>query len=195
MPLPAWTVWGAAVALLLGIHLIASSGSFTLAEPRLSQIGITPATTLTHWWRHLWAGLFHTTPLHIVFNLALFTAAFFFATNGHDPLRTLLGAYWIGPVSVFLLHLILVLPLAHAGLPYAVSALDRPLVGFSVITYAVVGMALAQAPLPWMLGLSGLVVAFEVVGGAVLQATGPFIFVYHLVGFGLGFLARRVNAV
>jgi hypothetical protein len=184
----------AVVAGLLAIHLVASAGTFTLTEPRLSRIAITPATTLSLWWRHLWAGLFHTTPLHILFNLALFSLAFPFAIRGHTPLGTFLSGYAIGPVVVLLLHLALVRPLAGAGIPYAVGAMHVPLVGFSVIAYSIAGMAVMALPSPTLrLGVVGAVLAFEVVGGAVLRATGPFIFVYHLAGFCTGMLLRTVR--
>lgn len=185
-------IYGCAALLLLAVHSVTTGFSGTLQEPRLSSVGITPATTLTHWWRHLWAGLVHTNVAHIAFNLALFTIAFPFAMRGHDPLRTLLGAYWIGPVTVFVLHVLVVLPLAQGGFAYALSALHRPLVGFSVIAYALAGMAVVQAPRPIALGITATVVAFELTVGAVLRFTGPFIFAYHLAGFGVGALMRGV---
>jgi hypothetical protein len=180
-----------AVTVLLVLHLIATQGTFTLGPARLQALGVTPATTLTQWWRHLYAGLFHTTPVHILFNLALFALAFPFAIRGHAPLGTLLTGYAIGPTVVLLLHLLLVRPLAAGGLPYAVAALNVPLVGFSVIAYGILGMATAAIPSPtFRLGLVAVVLAFEVTAGAVLRATGPFIFVYHLAGFATGMLVR-----
>ncbi len=190
VPLSTGAVYAGVVALLLGLHLLVSWPGFTIQAVWLNRLGVTPATTLSQWWRHLEAGLFHTTPGHILFNLALFTLAFPFAARAHDPLRTVLGAYWLGPFVVFGLHLVLVLPLAKLGVPYAVSALDRPLVGFSVIAYATTGMALAGLSLPWALGLGTVAVAFELTGGVLLNATGPFIFVYHLGGLAAGFAAR-----
>ncbi|HUR62715.1 MAG TPA: hypothetical protein VM286_10185 [Candidatus Thermoplasmatota archaeon] len=184
----------AVVTGLLALHLVASAGSFTLTEPRLSRIAITPASTLSMWWRHLWAGLFHTTPLHILFNLALFSLAFPFAIRGHTPLATFLTGYAIGPIVVLLLHLALVRPLAGAGIPYAVGAMHVPLVGFSVIAYSIAGMATMAIPSPALrLGTVVLVLAFEVTAGVLLRATGPFIFVYHLAGFSTGMVLRVVR--
>lgn len=191
IPTATWAIFGVVVAGLVAIHLIATGGSWTLSQAAQDRIGITPARTLADGVRHLWAGFFHTTPTHIAFNLALFAAAFPLAA-GAAPLRTFGIAYLIGPASVFTLHLLVVRPLAAAGVPYAVQAMDRSLVGFSVIAYATAGMAIAVLALRQpvvALVASGVVVAFELVVG-LSGATGPFIFVYHLVGFGLGWAVR-----
>jgi hypothetical protein len=178
-----------ALAGLGAIHAVASGGTFTLRPGVLAAVGITPATTLSRGWLHLVAGLFHTTPLHIGFNLALFAAALPFAARGHSAWGTLGAAYLVGPAVVLAAHLLLVRPLAAAGMPYAVAAMDLPLVGFSVIAYATAGMAVAQAPAAWAVGLSCLVLAFEL-GAGLGRFTGPFIFAYHLLGFAAGALLR-----
>lgn len=189
VPTVATILWWAGVAgALVGVHLLATHGSGTLEGNSLSRIAITPATTLTHWWRHLWAGFFHTSWAHLTFNLAVFTLAMAFATRDQPAWATLANALWIGPLTVFVLHLVLVLPLATTGVPYAIKALDIPLVGFSVMAYSMGGMALVVAPPMLAGGLALLVVALEVV--FAIWVTGPFIAVYHLAGFGLGWWVR-----
>jgi hypothetical protein len=181
---------GGVVVLLLALHLVATHGTWHLGESAKQHLAITPATTLTQAWRHLWAGLFHNDPLHLGYNCAVFAVAFAFATRQMSPQLTLANMYWIGPFTVFALHLLVVLPLAKAGLPYAVDALHKPLVGFSVMAYSVAGAALTLAP-GWVAALSfaGLVV-YEVVLAAF--GTGPFIWLYHLGGFALGYWVRTL---
>src|SRR5688572_16692806 len=151
-PVVLWSGAGVLVG-LVAIHLVATHGTFHLAEATKAQVAITPATTLSHAWRHVYAGAFHDGPVHIGYNLAVFAVAFAFATREMSPGLTLANMYWIGPVTVFALHLLVVLPLAKLGVPYAVDALHRPLIGFSVMAYSVAGAALTLAP-GWVAGLS-----------------------------------------
>ena len=188
---PTVAVYACVVGGLVVLHLVATGGTWTLAQATLDRIGITPARTLVDGVRHLWAGFFHSNALHIGFNLILFSAAFPLAA-GQTPLRAFAVAYLIGPLSVLTLHLAVVRPLAAAGWPYAVSAMDRSLVGFSVIAYATAGMAFAVLAERNALAaalIAGGVLVVELVAG-LSGATGPFIFVYHLVGFALGWAAR-----
>ena len=182
---------GAAVVLgLLAIHLVATHGTFHLPDQTKAQVAVTPATTLTQGWRHLVAGFFHDGPVHIGYNLVVFAVAFAFATRQMGPGLTLANMYWIGPATVFALHLLVVLPLAKVGLPYAVAALDRPLVGFSVMAYSVAGAALTLAS-PWVAAATfGGLVAYELVLAGF--GTGPFIWLYHLGGFALGYWVRTL---
>lgn len=190
MPLSAlWT--GLAVAIgLLGLHLAASQGTGTLSDAWRSQVAITPATTMSHWWRHLVAGFFHKSWGHLAYNLAVFAVAFAVATRQMSPTLTLANAYWIGPFVVFTLHLLVVLPLANAGVPYAKNALDYPLVGFSVMAYSIAGAAFTQAPTWLAATFFAALVTFEVV--LAFLSTGPFIFLYHLSGFALGYWVRKL---
>ncbi len=173
---------------LLALHVWATGGTGTLAEPMRSRLAVTPATTLSLWWHHAWAGLFHKSWGHLAFNLAVFVVAFPFATRQMGPLATLGNAYWIGPFVVFSLHLALVLPLAHADVPYAVRALDYPLVGFSVMAYSMAGAALTLAPWKAAALTGALVVLFETAMAA--WSTGPFIAAYHVGGLALGYWVR-----
>lgn len=173
---------------LLGLHLWATHGTGALGDAMAGRLAITPATTLSHWWRHLWAGLFHKSWGHIAYNLAVFAIAFPLATRQMGPLATMANAYWIGPFVVFALHLLVVLPLAHAGVPYAARALDYPLVGFSVMAYSVAGAAFVLAPWKVAAGFAVALVAFEV--ALAVLSTGPFIWLYHLGGFALGYWVR-----
>lgn len=178
-------------ALLIGLHLWATNGAGVLREPRQDDLAVTPATTLSLWWHHLWAGLFHKSWGHLAYNLAVLAVALPFATRQMGPLATLGNAYWIGPFVVFTLHLLLVLPLAHAGNGSAVRALDYPLVGFSVMAYSVAGAALTlAAPKVVAIAAAGIAV-FEIVL-ALLGSTGPFIFAYHLGGLAMGFWVRTL---
>ncbi|MES2154886.1 MAG: hypothetical protein V4510_07095 [bacterium] len=181
-------VWLGVVCLLVVVHVFASGGTFTIRSTTLNAVAITPETTLSRWWNHVVAGFFHTTPIHLAFNVALFSLAFPFAIRGQSLWATLASAYAVSLFGVLLLHLAVVRPLAAAGLPYAVQAMTIPLVGFSVVAYATAGMAVAGIASPLLaLGLGATVVVFEAAAG-LGGFTGPFIFVYHLTGFlaGLG---------
>lgn len=173
---------------LVALHLVATRGTGDLREPEKSALAVTPPTTLTQWWHHLWAGFFHHSWGHLAFNLAVFAVAFPLATRQMGPVQAMANAYWIGPFVVLTLHLLLVLPLAKAGVPYAVAALDHHLVGFSVMAYSLAGAAFTLAsPGAAAVAFAGLV-AFELV--LAVLTTGPFIFAYHLGGFALGYWVR-----
>jgi hypothetical protein len=188
MDAQAWVAGLSTAAVLVAVFLVSTGGTAHLSDAAKDRVAVTPATTLTHAWRHLWAGFFHDGPLHMGYNLAVFAAAFAFATRQMGPWATLANAYWIGPFTVFALHLLVVLPLAHAGVPYAVAALGRPLVGFSVMAYSIAGAALVLAP-GWAAALfAAALVAYELTLAAF--GTGPFIWLYHLGGFGLGYWVR-----
>ena len=181
---------GLTAAGLLVIHLTATHGTGTLENPNLANAAVSPSTTLSLWWHHLWAGFFHRSWGHLAYNLAVFAIAFPFAVRQQAPWFTLANAYWIGPFTVFLLHLLLVLPLASAGLPYAVKALDIPLVGFSVMAYSMAGMALTLAPPTAIVATFTGLVLFETL--LAIWVTAPFIGVYHVAGFGMGFWIRTL---
>ncbi len=187
--------WAAIVGVLVTVHLIASGGTLTIKPTVLQAVAITPETTLSRWWNHLVAGFVHTSALHIVFNLALFSLAFPYATRSHSVASTLAAAYAISLFGVLILHLALVRPLAAAGWPYAQAAMTIPLVGFSVIAYATAGMAVADFASPLAaFAVTGLVVAFEL-GAGLGRFTGPFIFVYHVMGFFAGIATRWLLAL
>ncbi len=188
-PANVWLVMGGVMAFLLALHLVATHGTGELHDPERRPLAVTPETTLTHWWRHLWAGLFHKSWGHLAYNLAVFAVAFPFATRAMGPLQTMANAYWIGPSVVFTLHLLLVLPLARLGVDYAQGALDYPLVGFSVMAYSIAGAAFVLAPATAALGFAGALVLFEL-AMAAFGSTGPFIWLYHLGGFATGYWVR-----
>lgn len=181
-------VMAVVAAALVALHLAATRGTGELRPPEEERLAVTPRTTLTAWQHHLWAGLFHHSWGHLAYNLAVFAVAFPFAARQLGPLAALGNAYWIGPFVVLTLHLLLVLPLAKLGVPYALAALDRPLVGFSVMAYSLAGAALTLAPGKAAVAAFGAVVAYEV--ALAFVATGPFIFAYHVAGFALGYWVR-----
>jgi membrane associated rhomboid family serine protease len=190
-PINVLVVMGAVLLLLLGLHLAATRGTGDLRDPEQSKLAVTPRTSLSLWWHHLWAGLFHKSWGHIAYNLVVFAVAFPLAARAMGPLQTMANAYWIGPFTVFALHLLVVLPLARAGVGYAQGALDYPLVGFSVMAYSVAGAAFVLAPPLVAAGFAVALVAFEA-AMAGLGSTGPFIWLYHLGGFGMGFWVRTL---
>ncbi len=176
---------------LASIFLSTTAGNgFRLTDDTKNRVAITPATTVSKFHRHLIAGLFHDNLAHIGFNLAIFTAGYWFATQRAAPFVTVGPSYGIGILVVFLTHLVIVLPLAKMGLPYAERALDYPLVGFSVIAYATLGAGVHLFPTFTQLIVFGVVLAFEV--GAGIFVTGPFISVYHVTGFLMGFYIRSL---
>jgi hypothetical protein len=189
-PLPVVAVLLAVAALLVGLHLWATKGTGELREPEQSRLAVTPRTTLSLWYHHLWAGLFHKSWGHLAYNLAVFAVAFPLATRTMGPVQTMAHAYWIGPAVVLALHLLVVLPLANAGAPYAMRSLDYPLVGFSVMAYSIAGAALTLAPPKTAIVVAAGLVAFEALLAVV--STGPFIGLYHTVGFAVGYLVRSL---
>jgi hypothetical protein len=182
---------GGVVAVLVALHLWATHGTGTLGEPMRSRLAVTPATTLSLWWHHLWAGFFHKSWGHLAFNVAIFAAAFPFATRQMSAAATLGNALWIGPFTVFTLHLLLVLPLAGAGSAYASRALHYPLVGFSVMAYSIAGAALTLLS-PSRAVLAGTIVLAGEAALALLLSTGPFVAVYHGAGFAFGYYVRTL---
>lgn len=178
----------AVAAALAAIHLLAggAQGHGTIRPGLLARVAVTPATTLSRWHAHFVAGFFHHGWAHLAFNLTLLgSAALLAARQGRGPTALAAGLV-IGPVVVLLLHLVLVRPLAAAGSGYAVAALPVPLVGFSVMAYAMLGVAATPLPPGPRLAVAAAVLALELVVGLGLRATAPFVFVYHLVGFAAG---------
>jgi hypothetical protein len=191
MPEPAtWVCLGVVAAALLTVHLVATRGTGHLEGQPLATASVTPATTLTHWWHHLWAGFFHHSWGHLAYNVAVLAVALPFAARQQPAWLTLANAYWIGPFVVFTLHLALVLPLAHAGVPYAERALDYRLVGYSVMAYSIAGMALTLAPANAAWIAAGALAVYE--AALAVWVTGPFIGVYHVAGFGMGYWVRTL---
>jgi hypothetical protein len=175
---------------LLVVHLVATHGTGSLDGQALAIASISPSTTLSLWWHHLWAGFFHRSWGHLAYNVAVLLIALPFAVRQQGPLLTLANAYWIGPFTVFTLHLLVVLPLAGAGVPYAVKALEVPLVGFSVMAYSLAGMALTLAP-PWVaIAAFGALVLYET--ALAIWVTAPFIGLYHVMEFAMGFWVRTI---
>ncbi|HEX9816540.1 MAG TPA: hypothetical protein VGB18_06130 [Candidatus Thermoplasmatota archaeon] len=186
-------VFGGVVLVLVALFFVTTAGNgFRLAEETKNRVSITPATTVSKFHRHFVAGLFHDNLVHIGFNLAIFTAGYWLATQRASSFTTVGASYGLGILVVFLLHLVLVLPLARLGIPYAERALDFPLVGFSVIAYACLGAGVDLFPALTQLIVFGVVILFEV--GAGVFVTGPFISVYHVTGFALGFYVRSLAA-
>jgi hypothetical protein len=192
-PVYAGIVFGLVLLVLVSIFFATTAQSgFKLQEGLKERLAITPATTVSRFPHHFIAGLFHTNLGHIGFNLAIFTIGFWLTQRHTDPLVGVATAYGIGIFTVFLLHLVLVLPLAQTGLPYATRALDLPLVGFSVIAYATLGMGLIGLDRTIQLGALGAVLLFEL--AAAIWFTAPFISVYHVAGALLGLYIRSLWA-
>lgn len=189
-----WTrilVYVGVVLGLASIFLSTTAGNgFRLTDETKSRVAITPATTVSKFHRHLVAGLFHDNVAHIGFNLAIFTVGYWLATQRAGPFLTVGTSYGLGILTVFLTHLFIVLPLARIAMPYAESALDLPLVGFSVIAYATLGAGIHVFPAMGQLIVVAVVVLFEI--GAGILVTGPFISVYHVAGLGLGYYVRSI---
>lgn len=184
-------VYAAFVLALSTIFLVTSaSNGFRLSEETKSRVALTPATTVSQFQRHFIGGLFHDNVVHIGFNLTVFTIGYVLATQRAAPVLTAATSYSIGILAVFLTHIFIVIPLARMGLAYAQNALDHPLVGFSVIAYATLGAGLHVLPKAAQWWVAGGIIVFE--AGAALFVTAPFVSVYHLTGFGLGFYIRSL---
>lgn len=184
-------VFAAVVLLLVGVFLATTlPSSLRLPEDVKRRVAVTPATTVGRFPLHFVANLFHENLAHIAFNLLVFTAGFWLATRRADPAATVGTSYALGIFTVFLLQIALVIPLARLGLPYAVEALHRPLVGFSVIAYATLGAGITVLPPAGQWSILGGVLVFEVAAAAFV--TAPFISVYHLGGLAMGYYVRRL---
>jgi hypothetical protein len=181
---------GVVVLLITVFFITTGSTGFRLSDETRSRFSVTPATTVSKFYRHFVAGLLHENLLHIGFNLLVFTTGFWLASQRMNPFATVTLAYATGILAVFLSHLLVVIPLAKLGVPYATQSMDRELVGFSVIAYATLGAGLHVLPRMWQLVAAGGVVVFEI--GAGFFVTAQFITVYHLVGFGLGYYLRTL---
>lgn len=186
-------LWLAAVlAILWGVHLAATwRNGLALPDATREAVGASARTVWTRFHAHFVAPFFHDGVIHLAYNSVLLAVGVTLAVGALGP-RSLGVAYLASPLAGILVDALLILPLAGAGVAYALEAAPARLVGASVVAFALLGMALAaRAPttLPVVLGTLAIV-AYEVTL-AWTGTTRPFVFAYHLGGFLLGLAAAR----
>lgn len=191
-----WLALGLILGILWTIHLAATwRNGFALPDATRANVGASAQTVWSRFHAHFVAPFFHDGLFHIAYNSVLFALALPVAWRAFGwPALPL--AYLASPIAGILVDALLILPLAARGVPMAVEAAPDRLVGASVIAFALVGMALvALAPRmgQWVFAAVAAVVLYE----AILALTGttrPFVWAYHLGGFGIGLLAALVLA-
>lgn len=181
----------AIVVLLAALYAWSSGWTTSITQAWMARVSISPATTWTAWPNYVVAAFFHRNPAHLLYNLVVFSVAFPLATRGHSVPGTLGWMLLIGPTVVFLVHVLWIRVMAARGMGSAVAAMDVGLVGFSVMAYAMAGMALAKTS--WGLYAVAGAVGLELLAGLVMHATGPYIWLYHVLGLGAGFVLRRYS--
>lgn len=179
--------------LLAAIHLLLTgSNGWVLADSLRAWYGASPETTLSRPWALFVAPFFHDDVFHLGYNLALLLAVAPPALEAVGVARGLAAAYLASPLASAFVNLALILPLASLGWGWAQAALEPRLVGASVMIFAAAGIALATRE--WRGTTIALVAAAYLAYETVLAATGttrPFVGVYHVTGFAVGFgLAR-----
>lgn len=177
------------LAALWGVHLAATFRSgLALPDATRQAVGASAETVWRRAWAHFTAPFFHDGLFHLAYNTVLLSVGVTLAVGAFGP-RALGVVYLASPAAGILVDALVILPLAAAGVAYAQDAAPTRLVGASVFAYALLGMALvARAPAWGVAGGAAVAVAYEV-ALALLGATRPFVFAYHLTGLGLGLVA------
>lgn len=189
---PLWPLLFAVV--LLAVHVAVTRGG-VLPDALREQFGASAATVASRPWAQATAFWFHESWGHIGYNLAVLAATMPFAVGAHGPRVVLLGML-ASVLAGFFVNLLLIQPLAAAGLSYAADHMTRRLVGASVVVFAGAGMAWAAWGGPGWARAAALVgfVAFEA-ALAAFGVTRPWVWAYHvtggLLGVGFGLAMRR----
>lgn len=185
---------GLVLVLLWSIHLVATfRHGLVLPDAARSAVGASAETVWSRLYAQFSAPFFHDNLFHIAYNSVLFGIGIPVAINAFGG-RVLPVAYLASPIAGVLVDALIILPLAKSGNAVAIAAAPSRLVGASVVAFALLGMALlASSPRGggWTAAIGLAVVAYE----ATLAFTGvtrPFVWAYHLSGFGLGALATLV---
>lgn len=183
-----WLVLGGVLAFLGSVHAIATAThGFVLPESVRERVGASADTVWSRFHAHFVGPFFHDNLFHILYNSAIFALVLPIAFRAYGPKSLLLG-YLASPISGIAVDVLLVLPLAKTGWAPAIEAAQAKLVGASVVAFALAGMALVSlVPRlgPWALAVAGGIVIYELVLAA-FELTRPFVWAYHLTGFGLG---------
>lgn len=192
---PLWPLVLAAA--LLAVHLAATRGTGVLPDGVREQFGASAATVASRPWAQATTFWLHESWGHVAYNLTLLAATMPFAAGAYGPRVVLLGML-ASVLAGFLVNLLLILPVAAAGAPYATDHMARRLVGASVVAFAGAGMAWTAWGGPgWARAAAlGGFVAFEA-ALAVSGVTRPWVWAYHVTGglLGVGFgLAMRFRA-
>lgn len=186
---PAWIAALGAAGTLAAVHALATaSHGWVLPEALRAWFGASPATTLTRPWALFAAPFLHDDLFHLSYNLAVLALVLPPALAAAGVARGLAAAYLTSPLASAFVNLALILPLAHLGWGWAQAAVEPRLVGASVMVFAAAGIALATRS--WRGSTIALVAVAYVAYEVVLAATGttrPFVGVYHVTGFALGF--------
>lgn len=173
---------------LVVTHVAATAAhGLVLTDGLRERVGASPETTLTRPWSLLIAPFFHDDLFHLGYNLLVLALVLPWGLEAVGVTRGLTAAYLASPVSVALVNLLLILPLAAAGWGWAQAAVEPRLVGSSVAIFAAAGLALGTRG--WSPTLVAGVTATYLVYETILAATGTtraFVGVYHSTGFLVG---------
>lgn len=184
-----WIVLVAVLGVLWTIHVVAtSSNGLALPDTVRERVGASADTVWSRFHAHFVAPCFHDGLFHIAYNTVLFAIALPIAFRAYGPNAIAFG-YLASPIAGILVDVLLILPLAKAGSATAAEIAQTRLVGASVVAFALGGMALASlaprfGPTPVFL-IAAAIVLYEVLLAAT-ATTRPFIWAYHLGGFGIG---------
>lgn len=171
---------------LVAVHLAATRGTGVLPDAVREQFGASAATVASRPWAQATAFWFHRSWGHLAYNLAVLLAATPWAVGAYGPRVVLLGML-ASVLAGFLVDLLLILPLAAAGLSHAADHAAHRLVGASVVAFAGAGMAwTAWDGVGWLRAAAFAGFVLLEVGLAVLGATRPWVWAFHVAGGALG---------
>lgn len=183
-----WLILLGALGILWSIHLAATtSNGLALPDATRERVGASADTVWSRFHAHFVAPLFHDGLAHIAYNSVLFAIALPIALRAFGAKAILFG-YLASPIAGIAVDVLLILPMAKAGSSAAAEIAATRLVGASVIAFALGGMALVAlwAKLgPLAFAIAAGVVVYEIIL-ATLAITRPYIWAYHLTGFGVG---------
>lgn len=171
----------------LGVLVVLWSVQLFVA-PRvdLDIVGASATTVISRAYAHVTSPFFHNSNGHLAYNSLLILVGVTLATRALGA-RAILYAFLISVATGILVDLVVVLPLAAAGLPAAVAAAPVRLVGASVFAFGALGLGLQPK---WGLVAIPFLGAYEV-ALALSGVTQGFVWCYHLAGFVLGVALRR----
>lgn len=180
------------LALLAGLHVLATRGTGTLPTHVQETFGASAATVLTRPWAQATALWFHQSWGHLAYNLAVLLATMPFAVAAFGP-KALPAMVVASILGGFLVDLVLILPLSSVW-QHAAAAVQPRLVGASMAIFAGAGMAWAAWDATSAKAAVAVAwVAYEVALG-VFGVTQPFVWAFHLAGGAIGVGMARAMA-
>lgn len=171
------------ILFLASVHAAAASD---LEATRIAW-GASAETVFSRFFAHFTAPAFHNGWGHLAYNATLLLVGLPFAVRRFGARSTVPLAYLASPLAGILVDIAIVLPLAALGMPAAIDAAPRRLVGASVVAFAGIGLALVAKGPRFIVAGTIFLAAYEVVL-LTLGATAGFTWCYHLAGLGMGLM-------